>query len=288
MTYRPNLTYGEVLYENAFRRSLATSYDGTEISGFGYVNAFDWADFSLFATELSADRRLTFSFPFNTVFDTFAIYVVPFETYDLPDEAIIGLALIGEAQIGQSNGSCLVSLELETGAGTGIYTTIATHTFTSTDQLWMAHLPALYAIATTERVRVRFTNSAGSQLVVRDMAIGQRLTFEMGQQADIAPPSLTSNVVLSNSMSINGSLLGRQSRQLAKTMAIELNPVTKEWVRGYWEPFAKHAVNKPFYYSWSPINYPEDACLASATEIVAPTNTTPVPHMKCSMPLRVI
>lgn len=289
MPVLPNLTYGQVLYENAFRRSLATSYSGTQTPGFGYINAYDWADWSLFLTELTTNTRdLTFSFPTNTTFDTFVMYVVPFETALLPDEAIIGLAMIGEAQIGQSNGACTVALRIETGPGTGVYTTIASHTFTRTDQLWSVNLPALYAISSTEQVQVRFTNTAGSQLVVRDMALGKRLTFEMGQQRDVAPPSLTSNVIISNSVSVNGSLLGRQSRQVAKEMEIVLEPVTKEWVRSYWEPFAKSAVKLPFYYSWSPIDYPGDVCLAAATNLVAPVNMMPPGYMRCSMPLRVI
>ncbi len=288
MVYVPDLTYGQVLYKNEFRRSLVTSYDGTEIDGFGYINAYDWADWSLFLTELSADRRLTFSFPLNTTFNTFAVYVVPFTTYELPDEAIIGLALIGEAQIGQSNGSCTVTLEKETGSGTGIYTVLATKIFTGTAQMYYVNLAATHTIAGTERVRVRFNNTGGSQLVVRDMALGLRLDFDMGQHAGVAPPTLTSNVVLTNSVSVNGSLLGRQSRQMTKTMEIDLQPVAPDWVRTYWEPFAQHAVKKPFYYAWNYATYPLEVCLASATDIPAPENAMPVPKMKCNMPLRVI
>jgi hypothetical protein len=288
VVYVPPLTYGQVLYDNVLIRNTAVSYDGTAVAGFGFVNAYDWADWSLFLTELGpVDRRLTFSLPYGSTFDTFAIMVVPFNTVDLPDEAVIGLAIIGQAQIAQSNGSCAVSIELETGPGTGVYNTIASKTITGTEALWYVNLPALYAV-TIERVRVRFVNASGSQLVVRDMALGRRLTFDMGQHADIAPPSLTGGVVITNSVSVNGSLLGRQTRRVEKSAEIALDPVKPAWVRTYWEPFAKAAVKRPFYYSWNYANYPGDSCLVTATNVEQGKNASPPGTMSVNMPLRVI
>lgn len=287
MVYVPPLTYGQVLYDNLLQRNTAVSYDGTAVSGYGFVNAYDWADWSLFLTELSADRRLTFSLPYNATFDTFAIMVVPFNTVDLPDEAVIGLAIIGQAQIAQSNGACTVAVELETGPGTNTYTAIASRNITNTEALWYVNLPALYSV-TTERVRIRFNNTVGSQLVVRDMALGRRLTFDMGQHSDVAPPSLTGGVVISNAVSVNGSLLGRQTRRVEKTAEIALDPVKPAWVRGYWEPFAKAAVKRPFYYSWNYSAYPGDTCLATAVNVEQGKNASPPNTMSVNMPLRVI
>ncbi len=285
-----SITYGEVLYDNALRKALDLSWDGTEVAGFTYLNLIDYNDWSLFVTELSADRRLTAYLPFNERYDTLALWVVPFNVSLLSDEAVIDYSFIGEAQIGgdTDNGECTVSVELETGDGTGVYTVIATKLISGTTEFWYIHLPQVYQQVSNERLRIRFNNSAGSQLVVRQLMIGERLKFPTGQHNDAAMLTLTSAQIFTNSMSANGSNLGRQTRRSEKTAEIRLEHLQPGWVRKEWEQFTRHMKNYGCIYVWNYEQYPNDVGYCVASDLVMPQNMRPPPLMQVSMPLRAV
>ena len=283
-------TRGQVLYRNLLRDALSVVYSGTETVGMELENAYDLNDWSFFATQSSISTTLEFTLPYGSLYDTIALMIVPFSTTELPDELIIGLGLIGQGQIGLSDGECTVTISRETGDGTNVWVDIATHTFTGTDSLWYLNLPALYVTNNNERLRMTFANIPGSQMLIREMSVGRRLEFEIGQHANVAPPSLASGFVLTNTPSMNGSLLGRQTRRVEKVAEIKLELLSPTWVYNQWNPFALFAAKYgPFFYSWNYYSKPEDSCLVTATDIQAPINMSGKPYlMEVSMPLRVI
>lgn len=279
-------TIGRVLWNNIWRKATGIVYSGANVPGYEYINAIDWLDWSLFATQLSATTTLTAYFPFNTSFDSWGFYNVPFNTTELPDEAVIGLSLIGAGIIGQPSGTCQVLLQKETGVGTGVYSTIDSTIVQSTQAIFYREFTPL--VLNGERLRMTFINAGGSQLYIRDFAVGSALRFPLGQHADIAPPSLGSGFVITNTQSVNGSILGRQTRRSEKTATIMLEPVSDAWVRASWEPFTRHAAREAFYWSWDYELHPQDVAFCAATDIVAPENTSPVPYMKVTLPMKVL
>lgn len=279
-------TIGRVLYNNIWRKATGFVYSGTTIPSYEYINAIDWLDWSLFATQLSATTTLTAFFPYNTTFDSWGFYNVPFNISSMPDEAIIGLSLIGTGIIGQSTGNCQVTLSKETGVGTGVYAVVDSTFIQGAQSLFYREFAAI--ILNGERLRMTFANAGGSQLYVRDFAVGSALRFPLGQHADIAPPTLASGFVITNTQSVNGSMLGRQTRRAEKVATIMLEPVSPAWVRSTWDWFAKHAAKEAFYWSWNHDQYPQEVAFCAASDIVAPENTSPVPYMKVSMPMKVL
>ena len=279
-------TIGRLLYDNVLSRAVDYTYSVAPIVGYEPINAWDWHDWSLFATELSGVSTLDFELPAGTEWDSWAIYAVPFDLTNYPDEALIGLSLIGSAIIGQTSGTCVIDLQKETSPGSGIYTTIDTVFFQSTRALY--YKPDMQNTHNGEKLRLRFTNGSASQLYIREICVGKTLLMPLGQHAGIAPPSLVSGLVITNTMSTNGSYLGRQTRRTVKRAEIMMEPVSVEWVRTNWNPLALHMAKYAAFWIWDYYDFPDDLAFVVATDIPPPENIRPGGKMKFNMPLAVI
>jgi hypothetical protein len=131
---------------------------------------------------------------------------------------------------------------------------------------------------------IRFIVPSGKALYVRQVALGAALVPTIGQQVGIAPPSLQQSWKLSNNISVNGSLIARQLIRLVKEYNIDLEYLTPAFVNDIWKPFCAHALKYPFFFRWSPVNYPLDCMFAAANSVPAPEYQKP--HlMRAKMPV---
>jgi len=104
-----------------------------------------------------------------------------------------------------------------------------------------------------------------------------------GQWSGISPTELNQGIVNGNTMSVNGSFLGRNRRRFEKKGNIKLENLSQSWVRSTWEPFSLAAAEHAFFYRWNPTEYPDDVSFAVG-EIRGPENTT-AGNMSVSMPI---
>lgn len=252
MPYLPaTLVYGQVFYDNLLRSSLATvTYDGTEIIGFESVNAYDWRDFTFF--QPGANKHLEVDFGGATAADTVCIWWGS-----------------------EGTDTCLVSYW--DGA---TWQTITTFSQAVSPLQW-------FDFPTETRTKYRFTFSTVSSIQpIRQLTIGVKLTFAMGQWVDINPPLLVQGVVVENQISVNGSIIGRNLRRFEKMGQISLDYLQPDWVRNSWDPFVRQAIRYPFWYRWSPTAYPLDIAFAAADSITAPKNMSPQPLMHAEMAIK--
>lgn len=253
------MVLAEVLYDNALRDDDIT-YSGAVTLGFEPENAVDWRDFSLFRPAVGTS---TFDVivPANHTIDT--AYLWP---------------LI-------NSGASITSVAIQYESAPATFTTL--YTFTPTTNSILSGKFGAVTVLAGRKVRVVFTGVVGD-FDIRQVTVGRRLQFPIGQWVGVAPPSLVSGVVMENVISVNGSVIARNVRRTEKKAMINLNYLEQSWVRNTWDPFAQHATRYAFWYSWNPVGYPAELAFAVAEEISAPTNSTPVPRMAVEMPLRVL
>ena len=282
-----SLTLPEVLYANSLRDyAVAPVYDGPEVEGMESVNAYDWLDWTLFQTEANTESVLMWQARPSQYVDGAAIYIVPFDTDFLTDEAIIGLSLIDNAIIGQSTGSCTIFLEYATTYG-GPWTAAASQVFSGT--LSMAYL-TFNAVNTSSYPwwRFRIVNDASSQVFIRQLVAGPIQYMPQGQHVDQIRPYVPDSVILSNPITVNGSMLTRQSRRTEKAAELIQSPVSAAFVDNEWSKFVRHARAYPFFFMWNKAQYPAQVCFAAATDLPAARNTNPTPWCEVRMPLRLV
>lgn len=251
MSYSPSMVKAQILYQNVFRLATPT-YSGLEVAGFEAANAYDWRDFSLFTPATAAVLEVTIP---ATEIDSSCVW--------WQDDFVAG------------DPNAVVVVEAWTGAAWVAFTT---HNKNSGDNAsWRDASAAL----TATKVRCTFTGTDN----IRQITVGKRLLFPMGQWKSIAPPKLLHGVVVENVISVNGSILGRNLRRIVKSGDIKLNYLSQTWVRDSWNPFAIHASRYAFFWRWNPVSYPTEVGFCVADKIEAPTNSSPPPLMEVSMPL---
>lgn len=252
MSYQPSMTLAQVLYDNRYRDTGATvTYDGTLITGFDVINAYDWRDFSLF--DQSASSNLKVQLASAGLVDTIVLWRNP---------GTAGTVTVQTSPDG-TTWTTVASIALPAG-GAAVWTDIQPTL-------------ALYW---------RVSPSVG--VVWRQITIGAKLQFPIGQWRDISPPTLTQGVVVENQISVNGSIIGRNLRRFEKAGTISLDYLKPEWVRGFWEPFVQWAIRYPFWQRWNPVEYPQDVAFAAAESIQPTKNMSPPPLMHAEIATKFI
>lgn len=244
----PTMVQAQILYANLLRSGTVT-YSATPVSGFEPVNAYDWRDFTLFRPQAAAELTVT----------------------------------LGSAQAANTlvvwwagSGTDVVSLHRWNGSE-----------WVSAGTVAQAGGPMVWLDITSASSTIWRLTFSGSQ-DVRQIALGVKVQFPIGQWADVNPPTLLQGVVVQNVISVNGSILGRNIKRIEKSGKLSLNLLLPDWVRTVWNDFAIHASKLAFFHRWDPVGHPTELAFAVASEINAPTNDRPQPRMKVDMPIRFI
>lgn len=221
-------------------------YNGfTPLPGFVFENALDWFDYSM-ARILGAGRSVDVTGA--DTFDTVAcIYSCPF-----------GITL-------ELGGTSLAALPPSN------FWSIA----------WIEIPEQSFGF---QAVNLRVINNGGPCLI-RQLTVGNRMEFPIGQHAGVSPPTLGGSISVTNSIAINGAILGRSVRRKERSYRINVEPVTPEWVRSQWVSFTRHAERRAFFFRWSGDLYPSEVVFATADEVPPPRNITPTPRMSVQMPI---
>lgn len=245
----PTMVQAQILYANLLRSGTVT-YSATPVSGFEPVNAYDWRDFTLFRPQAAATLTVTLSGA--SAADSMVVWwmdAMGSDTVNL--HYWDGAAWVWVAIVGQSSGA-MSWVDFDSASST----------------IW----------------RLTFSGSQN----IRQIALGVKVQFPIGQWADVNPPTLLQGVVVQNVISVNGSILGRNIKRIEKSGKLSLNLLLPDWVRTVWNDFAIHASKLAFFHRWDPVGHPTEVAFAVASEINAPTNDRPQPRMKVDMPIRFI
>lgn len=257
MSAAPQMVQAQVLHDSIFHRYKSTlDYDGAILEGFEPINAVDWRDFSIFRAELG-ETHLQIQVSAETYVDTVVVWPVT----GLDDTT---------------------SLDVESSTDGISWTPRGSITVSFTGAITWQNVSAFVVPASGY---VRFVIDSDVETDWRQLSVGKRLQFPIGQWQGINPPNLTQGVIVDNVIAMNGSVLARNLRRVEKNGEISLNFLKPDWVRTEWEALASHAKRYAFWYRWHPIAYPNEVAFAVADSIQAPTNDRPPPLMAVKMPI---
>jgi len=269
-----NMTYGRVLYDNAFNDAGVSLLINlcTEVSGFPREYAVDWRDFTFFRAETvtggtpagtalwlymqpSADR----------IIDSIGWWVKP--TY----EPASGRQLVQVVHNYGATYEPLYTVDLYSDGLMGLKT-FTPRTIGASD----------YLIA----VMYNYELFGSYPWDVRAIAIGNHVQFPIGQHVGIAPPAFQRQAMAASNVSVEGSHLGRDVLGHTVSGTIDLEYLRESFVDDEWVPFLEHARTKPFFYQWDADDHELDCVIAQATDIEPASNTMPNPRMTARMAWR--
>lgn len=248
--------YPLLLYRNIANQAGATVTVSNEDADFPEENGRDWFDYSLVAIGAGI-QTVDITLASAADCDCAAWYFA-------------------------TGASGTVDIQINTGGGFGA--SLGQKVITDVPQLMRFANQAL-----TAGMQIRFTinNTSGAVCYLRQYCAGACMLAEQGQRGGLNPPVLNQGLMVKNSISVNGSMLGRDVRQLDRRSSIALEYLTEGWVRTYWEDFTGEAIRHAFFYAWDPDFHPDEVVMSAADSINAPVNMdSPNTRMAVTMPIR--
>jgi hypothetical protein len=258
-----SLVIPQFLWDNTSRRAGASvAYQGAaENVRFPLANALDWKDWTLFEVQ-TGTTDLVIRLPYDFAYDSWAWFV--------------------KSPTAGADGDWSMRPYWE--SAPGVFSPLTAAGISPRARGLGMESFASQVIPANRAFLLRFIVPAGQVLYVRQVAQGASLIPPIGQQVGIAPPSLQQSWKLSNGMSVNGSLISRSLVRLVKEYNVDLEYLTPAFCSDTWAPLCTHALKYPFFFRWSPRNYPLDCLFAAASSVPAPEYQKP--HlMRAKMPL---
>lgn len=94
------------------------------------------------------------------------------------------------------------------------------------------------------------------------LAAGTRLDMQRGMRTGFAPPLFARAPQLLPNRAIKGAFLGQAVRRQGVSFTASFNNLTPAWLRANWAAFQDHFERKPFFFTWDPGTYDDDAAFA--------------------------
>ena len=242
----------KILWNNVIR-GITPTWSGTTVTDAAPANAIDWRDFSLFTANTG---NLDFVMTANTTIDAVSIFVAT------------------------TAGTNSIVLQYESSVAT--FTTLKTYSTPS----GTLTLDTFASVTVLSGRKIRFAITAATTMNIRQLVVGAVMEAEMGQFSSMQYPTLLGGLKITNSISSNGSVIGRDIKQVERTGSLVLDYLTPAWVRATWGPFARHAAKYPFIYQPDPSNYSYEVAFSTTDNIEAPSNMGKGDRMAVSWKLR--
>ena len=122
----------------------------------------------------------------------------------------------------------------------------------------------------TTQVRIKL-QPAGTAPRIAVVYIGKLLVLERGLQSGLVPLAFGASDEVVSGQAESGDFLGRVVTSQSIKTSVSIRYLRYDWFRENMGPFARAARTIPFFFSWAPEDYPDDAGYAWLDGDVRPT-----------------
>lgn len=117
--------------------------------------------------------------------------------------------------------------------------------------------------------RYEVTSTALASLFA-NLFLGKSVEFERGLPSGFSPANLARDRNILGNMSNTGAFLGRVLKHNGSKIKISQKKISRTWIDANWSDFADAIELFPFYFSWSTIDYPDEAAYCLTKKITYP------------------
>ena len=252
-------------YKNALMGAPYTLNGGiTEASGFEWANVSDWRDFTEFKWAPVSMSYIEMTLATTQSVSAFILWA------SVCNHSLYTLS----AELGSPGGGFTDLADIHTGSTLPVPVTFAAVSVPSGNKIRIT--------------RVLIGGEPDINHFFRLAFAGSGMVPERGMFNGVQPPTLSGSIVSDTVISVNGSIIGRNTRRVDRQMRLDFSPVSAAWVRNNWEPFVSHMQKYGCFYQWNPVTYPLECAFGGAESIVPPENSNLKGFMKVSMPMRLL
>ena len=110
------------------------------------------------------------------------------------------------------------------------------------------------------------SENTGETVVVPVIYLGEALRFEKCVRGQYAPLVMNRKTQYFDSDSGTGQFIGRSIVRQSLEGGVNFERMTAPWVRQHFQPFVEAARVRPYFFSWDPERYPEEAVFVKTDE----------------------
>lgn len=114
------------------------------------------------------------------------------------------------------------------------------------------------------------TNALSPKIAV--FYAGEALAMERPLYGGHGPVTLSRQTELRQSLSRGGQFLGQSFRRHGLATSVAFSNLSAAWVRSDLDPFIESARERPYFFAWRPLDFPEELAYAWTREDIRPTN----------------
>lgn len=118
------------------------------------------------------------------------------------------------------------------------------------------------------------------------MYAGKLLIVQRRLYVGHTPITYGRKTVMVDGYSENGEFVGRIVKNTSQGTQIDLNNLSPDWYREYFDPFVEAAQTEPFFFAWRPGDYGFEVGFCWTTGDPIPSNESPNGFMKVSFPVK--
>lgn len=126
----------------------------------------------------------------------------------------------------------------------------------------------------SDQFRVRMVPDSGvtepPEMAV--LHLGRALTMPRRIYVGHTPMPFGREPRVTSGLSENGQFLGRVLESTGFETSVNFENLSPQWMRQHFDPFIKHCITRPYFWSWRPSTYEDEAAYAWFTQIPRPTN----------------
>lgn len=137
-------------------------------------------------------------------------------------------------------------------------------------------------------VRIRIQESQSVPIVSPFLGVfyaGELLLLQRRIYVGHTPITLGRETKFQNQRSIAGDFIGRIIQNETARTSVEMQNLTPDWYRTYFDPFVLAAQTAPFFFAWRPSDYPDESGFCWLAEDPTPSNQRPNGMMQVSLEL---
>ena len=133
----------------------------------------------------------------------------------------------------------------------------------------------------------RINISGGSEPAqIAILYFGEALAMQRPIYGGHGPITLNRSITKREAVTESGQFVGNVVVRRGVTATYSWNNLTAAWYRSDFDPFALHALSKPFFIAWRPEPYPQEVAFGMAVDQPSPQNIGTRDLMSVSMQVR--
>lgn len=132
--------------------------------------------------------------------------------------------------------------------------------------------------------RVSFSGTTPPE--VASVSLGLATDMPRGLPVGFEPPRQARNNTITNNRTDQGHLAGRSIIRRGIETSLSFKHLDPDWIRDTWEPFIDHAETKPWFFVWSPVDWPNEVAFLWTDGDIRPPRYSSAKYMDVQLSVK--